>query len=211
MLAETLSDWLRDLEKADYARTTVVRYAGVVRRFLAWYEQQERRTPELTDMTPIALVGYRSALQRNWSTSTVNVHVVALRAWCQWLTERGYLEENPAARLKSLGQVKQDAPEPLSNNAVNALLRAARRSRNGKRDYAILQMLIQTGMRLGECQALCWGDIALGTRKGTVLIRAGKGNKARTIPLNRSVPTALVEYAAPLLACEANAAEVVAS
>ena len=107
-----------------------------------------------------------------------------------------------------MGRVEQDAPEPLSNNAVNALLRAARRGRNGQRDHAILQMLLQTGMRLGECQALRWGDIAFGERKGTVLIRAGKGNKARTIPLNKSVRTALVEYAAPLLTCEVTAAEV---
>lgn len=207
-LTETPDAWLEDLRRADYATTTVARYASAVRGFLNWHEREEQRPPEFDDMTPIALIGYRAALQRNRATSTTNVHVAALRAWCQWLTEQGYLEENPATRLQSVGRVERDAPDPLSNNAVNALLRAARRGRNGKRDHAILQMLLQTGMRLGECQALRWGDIDLGERKGMVFIRAGKGNKARTIPLNKSVRTALVEYAAPLLGCETTAADV---
>lgn len=207
-LAKTLGAWREALNRADYAATTVARYVSAIRRFLAWHEHEERRPPEMDDLTPIALVGYRRALQRSRATSTTNVHVAALRSWCRWLVEQGYLPEDPAARLKSVGRAERDAPEPLSNNAVNALLRAARRGRNGKRDHAILQMLLQTGMRLGECQALRWGDIDLGERKGTVFIRAGKGNKARTIPLNTSVRAALVEYTAPLLACEATAVEV---
>jgi site-specific recombinase XerD len=160
--------------------------------------------------TLIALANYRSAVQQSRATSTTNVHVAALRTWCYWLTEQGYLEENPSQHLKSVGRVDRDAPEPISNNAVNALLRAARRGRNGKRNHAILQMLLQTGMRLGECQALQWQDISLQVRKGIVFIRSGKGNKARTIPLNSSARLALVEYAAPLLECEASARAVTA-
>ena len=69
-------------------------------------------------------------------------------------------------------------------------------------------MLLQTGMRIGECQALHWQDITFRERKGTVLIRSGKGNKARTVPLNSSVRSALVEYAAPILNCQATAKDV---
>ena len=88
-----------------------------------------------------------------------------------------------------------------SNNAVNALLRAAQRSRYAKRNYAICQMLLQTGMRLGECQALRWQDLLYKERQGTVFIRAGKGNKARSIPLNGSVRMAIADYVAPKLNC----------
>lgn len=131
-----------------------------------------------------------------------------MRSWCSWLFENGFLDENPALHLKLLGQVNADTPEPLPNAAVNALLRTARRGRQGKRDYTILQMLLQTGMRMGECQALCWQDITCKERKGTVLIRSGKGNKSRTVPLNSSVRSALVEYAASVLECEPTARDV---
>jgi integrase len=46
-------------------------------------------------------------------------------------------------------------------------------------------------MRIGECAALTWGDIRFGEKQGQVLIRRGKGNKARTVPLNTSARTAL--------------------
>jgi site-specific recombinase XerD len=206
---ELLTAWLIELKEVDRSPKTVMRYGGVVRRFLAWHEDEERRPVALDDLTPIALVSYRSYLQQKCAASTVNVHVAALRAWCQWLVKNEYLAENPAMNLKLVGQVQADAPEPLSNTAVNALLRAARRGRHGKRDYAILQMLLQTGMRIGECQSLRWQDITLKERKGTVLIRSGKGNKSRTVPLNSSMRSALVEHAAPIFDCQPTVKDVV--
>jgi site-specific recombinase XerD len=70
------------------------------------------------------------------------------------------------------------------------------------RDHAILQLLVQTGMRIGECAALCYGDISFGEKRGQVLIQAGKGNKARSVPLNGSTRQAVAEYSAPLLGVE---------
>lgn len=201
--------WLNHLKEADRSPKTIMRYGGVVNRFLLWHEVEERRPLALGDLTPIALFSYRTYLQQKWAPATVNIHVAALRAWCQWLLDHEYVAENPAVNLKLVGQVKTDSPEPLSNTAVNALLREARRSRHGKRDQAIVQMLLQTGMRIGECQALCWQDIAFKERKGSVLIRSGKGNKSRTVPLNRSIRSALVEYAAPILKCRPTAKHIV--
>ena len=156
--------WLNSLKEDDRSPKTIMRYGGVVNRFLTWYEAEERQPIALGDLTPITLVSYRSYLQKENATATVNVHVSALRAWCQWLVENGHLAENPATNLKLVGLVQSDAPEPLSNTAVNALLREARRSRHGKRDQAIVQMLLQTGMRIGECQA-CAGRILLSKRE----------------------------------------------
>jgi site-specific recombinase XerD len=208
---ETLPTWTLQLRKDDYAEATVRRYVSAVRSFLAWHEKQEQRTTQIVDLTPIALMGYRRTLQQTRATATTNLHVAALRSWSQWLTNRGYLNDNPATRLKTVGHVKPDAPTPLSDNAVNALLRAARRSRYGKRNYAICQLLLQTGLRIGECQSLRWQDIDYKERKGTVLIRAGKGNKTRSVPLNGSARSALVDYVAPTLECEADSKSVVAA
>jgi integrase len=90
------------------------------------------------------------------------------------------------------------------------LLRAAQQTRYPERNTAILQMLLQTGLRIGECAALKWGDIVLGERKGVVLIRAGKGNRMRRVPLNQSIRQALADYVAPRLGVE-NSLKVVAA
>jgi site-specific recombinase XerD len=202
MPEKSVTLWLGYLEEMDRSSKTIQRYAGVLRRFLAWYEREERQPMQFSDLTPIALMSYRAYLQKQWATATVNVHIAALRTWCQWLVKSNYLVENPAMNLKLVGQVQAAAPEPLSHTAVNALLREVRRGRHGKRDHAIVQMLLQTGMRIGECQALHWQDMTFREKKGSVLIRSGKGNKSRSIPLNRSIRSALVEYVAPTLNCK---------
>ena len=139
-----LQQWLRDLQ-ADRASSTVYRYAGAIAHFLTWYHEHEHRPLTLTDLTPIALVGYRMALQQTAKPSTVNTHVCALRAWCAWLQEQGYLEVNPARRFKLVHRQASAAPRGLTPAQANALLRAATRTRHPERDVAIVQLLLQSG------------------------------------------------------------------
>ena len=202
--SEVLPLWLAELQEADRAPGTVRRYKSAVEGFLAWYERGERRPLTFALLTPITLVGYRNELQRTQgrATSTVNGHLSALRAWCAWLTEEHYLEVNPARRIKLVGRQEVSKREGLSDTQANALLRQAQASRDAQRNYAIVQLLIQTGIRLDECSQLSLDDIEFGERSGRVTIRQGKGNKARTVPLNASARQALAEYLAPRLNCD---------
>lgn len=200
-LSSLLDTW-QDHLLSDRAPSTAYRYLSAIRRFVSWHEAEERHPFDVQAMTPITLVGYRNSLQRTESTSTVNTHVSALRAWCGWLVSQGVLSDDPAARLRLVGRQSPLAPKALKDTEVNALLRAAGRTRHPLRDTAILQMLIQTGIRIGECAALVCGDIEFGEKSGWVTIRAGKGNKARRVPLNVSIRQALTVYMAPLLDVE---------
>lgn len=200
-LTHLLETWQQDLI-LDRASATARRYLGAIHRFLNWYENQEHRPLEVQHLTPIALVNYRTILQRTESTSTVNTHVCALRTWCGRLVAKGYLSANPAERFRLVAHQPRHAPQALRDPEVNALLRAAARSRHSARDTAIVQLLLQTGMRIGECAALRWADVTFGEKQGRILIRAGKGNKARQVPLNLSARSALAGYAAHILGCE---------
>lgn len=181
---------------------TLKRYRSVFHRFLTWFEAVEQRPPVLADLHPMTLVGYRNWLQETAAAATVNTHVYALRTWCAWLVANAYLTANPAIRLKPLQQQPKPAPSALQPRQVHALLQAAHQTRYPERNTAILQMMLQTGMRIGECAVLRWGDLAFGERSGTVLIRAGKGNQTRRVPLNQSIRQALATYVAPILQVE---------
>jgi site-specific recombinase XerD len=196
--------WLADLQANDLAPGTVRRYKSAIESFLAWYEQEEQQRLTLEKLSPITLIGYRNFLQRTQkrATSTVNGHISALRAWSAWLTVERYLETNPAKRIKLVGRQQASSREGLEPTQVNALLRQAQISREGLRNYAIIQVLLQTGMRLDECSHLSLEDIEFGERSGRVTIRYGKGNKARTVPLNASARQALAEYVAPRFGCD---------
>jgi len=190
--------WLENL-KPDRAATTVSRYASVVERCGKWYEAETKKRLTVNDLNPILLVGYRNALQQTEQPSTVNTHISALRSFGKWLKQQNLVVDDPCARLKLIRRQSPTAPRALTPGQVNALLRETQHSRYPARDYAIVQMLVQTGMRIGECAVLQWGDITFKEKQGQVLIRSGKGNKTRTIPLNESARQALAGYTAPML------------
>src|SRR5437763_16703602 len=146
----TLLDlWLAELRANDLASGTVRRYRSAIRSFLAWYDKEEHRPLTLEQLSPIILIGYRNFLQRieKRATSTVNGHISALRTWCAWLTEEHYLETNPAKGIKLVGR-EASSREGLSPNQVNALLSQVQSFRDAVRNYAVVQVLLQTGMRL---------------------------------------------------------------
>ena len=204
-MTNTSDHLLKELQADDHASGTIRRYKSAIESFLCWYEHEEHRPLNLEQLSPITLVGYRNFLQRTQAraTSTVNGHVSALRAWCAWLAQQHYLEVNPAKRIKLVGRQEASSREGLSDTQVSALLRQIQSSsRDAVRNYAIVQLRLQTGMRLDECSHLNLEDIEFGERSGRVTIRHGKGNKARTVPLNASARQALAEYLAPRFGCD---------
>src|SRR5215469_2547532 len=209
---ELLDLWQHHLQEHDRSVGTVKKYTHAVVRFLHWYEREEQAPLQLSTLTPIALIGYRNELQHEQrkSTSTVNLQLSALRAWCGWMTEQGYLAADPAAHVKLIGGGGSSKRSGLKSAQVNALLRQAQESREKERNYAIVQVLLQTGIRLSECAALTFEDITFGERGGLLRVRAGKGNKARSVPLNATAREALALYVAPRLGIEKSSLKAVA-
>ncbi len=70
------------------------------------------------------------------------------------------------------------------------LVRAVERT-SSVRDKAIAHLLLYTAVRLGECAALNLDDVRISARKGIVIIRSGKGDTYREVPLNAEVREAL--------------------
>jgi integrase/recombinase XerC len=209
---ELLNQWQHHLQEHDRSAGTVKKYTQAVARFLAWYEQEEQTQLQLSALTPIAIIGYRNDLQheQHKSISTINLQVSALRTWCGWLNEQGYLAADPAAHVKLVGGEASSPRKGLKSAQVNALLRQAQLSRDRERNYAIVQVLLQTGIRLSECAALTFEDITIGERSGLLRVRAGKGNKARSVPVNASAREAIAAYVALRMGLEKTSMKAVA-
>jgi integrase len=60
-----------------------------------------------------------------------------------------------------------------------------------RRNYALVQLMLQTGLRIGEVAALRRGDVTLRDRTGVIRVRHGKGLKEREVPLNATARRAL--------------------
>src|SRR6266699_785098 len=140
---ELLDRWQQPLQEHDRSAGTVKKYTQAVARFLTWYEAEEQAPLQFSALTPIALIGYRNHLrhEQHKSISTINLQVSALRAWCGWMTEPGYLAADPAAHVKLVGGEAASSRKGLKSAQVNALLRQAQLSRDPARNYAIVQVL----------------------------------------------------------------------
>jgi len=82
------------------------------------------------------------------------------------------------------------APRALEPPEQKRFLRAVERC-SSVRDRALALLLFYTGLRISECAALSVEDVRLSSRKGLVIVRMGKGNTYREVPLNAEVRTAL--------------------
>ncbi len=94
---------------------------------------------------------------------------------------------SPSVRREDLPQV---APASLPREGQISFLRAVERCRS-KRDRAIALLLYHTGVRLSECASLNVDDILISARKGKIVVRSGKGDAYREVPLNAEARRAM--------------------
>lgn len=118
----------------------------------------------------------------------------AIKGFFKYLTvKRMMLDDNPAANIESPKREK-NIPKFLSLEESVLLLNAAKNdvtSPSRVRDYAILTLFLNCGMRVSELANINLNDIDRYLRSLTV---TGKGNKQRIIYLNSACKEALGEY-----------------
>jgi len=105
------------------------------------------------------------------------------------------LRTNVAAELKLARAPRGTRPKGLLPAEGQALLRAAGQSRRAlvRRNYAVVQLLLQAGLRVSEASMLRIEDLEIRERHGKVRV-CGKGNKERYVPLNATARRALQTY-----------------
>ncbi len=122
--------------------------------------------------------------------------LAAVRALYKFLVnKRGYLEENPTANIDTPKR-KKSLPKFLSLEEARALLAAVANDKDSQfrvRDFAIITLFLNCGMRVAELVGINLTDLDSELRSVRVL---GKGNKERIVYLNEACREALRAYLA---------------
>lgn len=87
------------------------------------------------------------------SKATLATYDRCLRVVGRWLFRRGYLPEDPMLRLPKL-KAKLGPLAPFTEEDVRAMVKVARTGRNPLRDVALITLLLDTGLRVGEAMNL---------------------------------------------------------
>jgi len=194
-----MAPFLESLAREDLAPATLRGYRYDLRHFLAWHATVQPDAFALDRLAEFELIAYRQHMVATGRRpATINRRLDALRRLCRWARGTGTLSGDVARDLRPVRTVRNRQPIGLTDPEVHALLRAAGASTHGlaARNYALVQVMLQAGLRVGEVGALRVADITLSDRSGNVRIRHGKGLKAREVPLNATARRALKRYLA---------------
>ena len=145
------------------------------------------RSIKLTDL--YAFLSFTEK-QRNNGTYARARKVAALKSYFKFLQGKArIIEDNPTLELESPKINKRHPIYLTLDESVNLLSSLDKTSKNYFRDYCILTLFLNCGMRLSE---LC--SIKIDKIKGDTLTIIGKGNKERTVYLNEACIKAISNY-----------------
>lgn len=189
---------------------TVKEYNYDIANFLKYIKKQFKLTDE-TDLKEIKINdmdisilkkitlqdihGYISymAIDLKSSPATRARKISAIRVFFKYLTSKAkIIDVNPAQDLET-PKLGKRMPRYLSLEESKKLLNVSQddTDRNSVRDHAIITLFLNCGMRLSELVGINISNIDFSESRMTVI---GKGNKERTIYLNKACMNALKDY-----------------
>lgn len=174
------------LDRAGNRPNTVLAYTQDVVRFGEWFLTTTGRPFHPQAVDPRDIGEYRGhLLQRNKKPATINRGLIALKRYFAWALREGHSTDSPFEVLERFLVKEQTDTSPrwLTHKQQRALIRSVREGQS-RRDMAIVQTLLGTGLRVSELTALQVTDLSIKDRSGHILVREGKGGKARTVPLD---------------------------
>jgi site-specific recombinase XerD len=188
-----LNEYFAHLTATGKSENTIKTYRRQLTQFFQWLEKNSDCT-DPKSITSIDAVEYRRYLQdvKGLKPASINTALATIEAFCVWMQKQGYITHNPLADVKRVEQV-QEAPKWLSKNEKYRVIRAALNEKN-KRNGAIILTLLMAGLRAEELINLRPEDVLISERKGSIVVRAGKGNKRRVVPIPNDLRKCLAEY-----------------
>lgn len=168
--------------------STIHTYLFELSKFSSWLEVNGG---EIRMLTRFDVQNYLFSLEeKGMSANTLQKIYACLCTFAKFLQKPELVEE---IRIPKILSPLHIAPKALNRQEKNKLLRVVERDGN-LRNIAITYTLLMTGIRVSELVALNKEDIEIRDRSGSLIIRNGKGNIARYVPLAAEVRYRLGKY-----------------
>lgn len=171
-------------------------YGQALDHFFMWY-RAEPRGP----FGRFVVQAYRVSLESDrLAPSTINLRLAALRKLAFEAAENGLLDHSVAQSIVSLKGARQAGVRAgnwlTADQARRLIAQPDPSTLRGKRDRAILALLICCGLRRTELAALRLQDVAQREGRWVIVDLRGKGSRLRTVPVPAAAKTAIDEWTA---------------
>ena len=180
--------FLTDRKISGCSEATIRFYEYVIGKFLRFIE--ENNLDSSVEATHHHILPFFSHLQQqNLSPSTYHTLFRGIRVFTRFLHHEGYVKDE--IRLPKVRQ-PHTTISPLNPSQMKAMLHSFdTKTYLGLRNYTIIRLFLDTGMRLSELSNLRLTEVNL--EEGFVLVH-GKGAKDRYVPIGRSTIKCLWNY-----------------
>ena len=169
-------------------------YEHAIREFIDWYCSEPRLAFNKTVVTR-----YRISLeQANYASSTINLRLAAVRRLAYEASDCGLLSADLAAGIRRLKGVKKHGARIgnwLTAEQGKRLLSVFdQASLRGKRDHALVAVLLGCGLRRAEVAELAVEAIQQREERWVIADMIGKGGHVRTVPVPTWVKAAVANW-----------------
>lgn len=174
----------------DASPKTIDTYSKAIKQFFIYLQDNGISQPQRED-----IVAYREYLKEDHKPTTVQSYLAAVKLFFKWTEQEGFYQ-NIADRVKGAKIDTEHKKDYLTTKQVNKLLGAIDRSTlKGKRDYAMLSVMVTTGLRTISIINANIEDIRT-AGDATALFYKGKGHeeKATYVKLAEPVEDAIRDY-----------------
>ena len=190
----TLTDDLykRWVNYIDASPKTIQTYKASLRQFFAWMQREGIAQPTRED-----ILSYRDYLKQEHKPTTVQNYIAAVKLFFKWTEQEGFYP-NVADRVKGAKIDKGHKKDYLTSSQTKRMLTSIdRRTVAGARDYAIIFLMVTTGLRTISIRRANVEDLRT-VGNSSVLFYQGKGKDGKTdyAKLSEPVETAIREYLA---------------
>jgi len=181
------SQFTEYLESRRRARATIVAYGKDIEQVTTFLTNMGKKT--ITEVTRDELEAFLKKLASDrYTPKSISRKINSIKTFFRFLKAAGVVTIDPAIEIEH-PKYEVKPPRILSKIEYRALRDACR---GDIRIYAIVELFLQTGIRIGELAALTLSDI-----KGNELhVAAQEGHAERNVPLNKAGKDALDHYIA---------------
>lgn len=189
-LSEAHKEFIEHLKSKKRTSATILAYGKDIEQLVEFL--QELSKAQVHEVTADDINGFLAKLQKNgYTPKSISRKLNSTKTFFRFMKIQEYITDDPA-NIVDHPKFETKPPRILSPTEYRALRDAAR---DDIRIAAIIELLLQTGIRIGELASLRIDDVFFGNGKeGHLYIRPQENRSERTVPLNKSAESALKRY-----------------
>ena len=191
-LDEAHKEFIDHLKGKKRASATVLAYGKDIEQLIK-YLAEELKKAHVHEVKAEDIRTFLSNLEKTgYTQKSISRKLNSTKTFFRYLQVQEYITDDPAS-LVDHPKFETKPPRILSPIEYRALRDAAR---DDTRIAAIIEILLQTGIRIGELANLRVDDIYFSenAKEGTLFVRAMENRSERTDPMNKAAETALKKY-----------------